>query len=241
MFLYLPKSNFWQSLKTSLWREATIKSIVSVFILSWPKSQFKRFSQNRQKECFLFMSWFSFHRPLLQVSSEVAKASTAKEEEEKILLLVTFPLFCSRIWVDCNLLLDPKVRTSSLWLLALYVRVYNVLLYISPPIFWERGGFPSARSHFYCFYLFFPCLLILSYHHKVNLQRLNCRGVTDVEQTDLQVGAGEIVSPITLDSVRCGFRRFGGIAERSSVLVSAGWNRWKIEAMLIMYQPKGFL
>ena len=219
MFLYLPKSNSWQALK-SLWREATIKSIVSVFILSWPKSQFKRFSQNRQKECFLFMSWFSFHRPLLQVSSEVAKASTAKEEEEKILLLVTFPLFCSRIWVDCNLLLDPKVRTSSLWLLALYVRVYNVLL----STHLEGGG--AFRSHFYCFYLFFPCLLILSYHHKVNLQRLNCRGVTDVEQTDLQVGAGEIVSTITLESVRCGFRRFGGIAERSSVLVSAGWNRW---------------
>ena len=139
MFLYLPKSNSWQALK-SLWREATIKSIVSVFILSWPKSQFKRFSQNRQKECFLFMSWFSFHRPLLQVSSEVAKASTAKEEEEKILLLVTFPLFCSRIWVDCNLLLDPKVRTSSLWLLALYVRVYNVLL----STHLEGGGLSEA-------------------------------------------------------------------------------------------------
>ena len=117
--------------------------------------------------------------------------------------------------------------------------MYNVLLYISPPIFWERGGFPSARSNFYCFYLFFPCLLILSYHHKVNLQRLNCRGVTDVEQTDLQVGAGEIVSPITLDSVRCGFRRFGGIAERSSVLVSAGWNRW-IKRLKPFISQRGF-
>ena len=159
----------------------------------------------------------------MQVSSEVAKPSTAKEEEEKILLLVSFP---SPFFVS---------QSSMFWIPTLIHAFHGIT--------------------------------------KLTLQRLNCRGITDVEQTDLQVAVLCIQMIIvaflchcpwwllwidTLVSAavelymvlwsygspwntqtdldgdggwdfflcRCDCRRFGETAERSWVLVLAGSNRW---------------
>ena len=62
-------------------------------ILDNIKQEIKRELLNKPLWFWLFLT-----HPGLQVSSEVAKASTAKEEEEKILLLVTFPPSSSLPW-----------------------------------------------------------------------------------------------------------------------------------------------